>query len=334
MYSEITIVYNDPYQPGYDFSGEDDAVLGVIECVNAVHIALLDAGYIVYLLPIKPPLEKVRYQLAKLRTNLVFNLFEGFFDYPESEIIFAEMLERKNLRYTGCPPLALRMALNKANAKAIMQQNGIPVPRYQLISSGNIDEFNLSYPCIVKPYNQDASHGISSESVVRNRFELEKQVMYILQRFESEAIVEEYLSGREFNVCVLGNKELTVLPASEIIYSLPPDKPKILTYEAKWIKGTEYFENTRVECPAKIDKRLRKQIEDIAIAVYRLFGCSGYARLDLRQDDYGNLYVLELNPNPDISPDTGAARQAYAAGISYSQLIDKIVEYAYERVAV
>jgi D-alanine-D-alanine ligase len=332
MSADITIIYNEPFPKGFDFERDREAILGVMQCVNSVHIALLECGYIVDLLAINPPLERVKRQLSKIKTDLVFNLFEGFYDFPESEAAVAEMLELKGFRFTGCPSSALRVALDKANSKALMLQHGIRVPEYQVLSVGNIDEFELHFPAIVKPRNQDASHGIIPQSVVNNMAELRVQVSRILQQFENDALVEQYLSGREFNITVLGNADYTVLPPSEIVYRLPPDKPRLLTYEAKWITDSEYFEKTAVECPAKIAAGLRREIGEIAMSACRLFGCAGYARVDMRQDASGKLKVMEVNPNPDISPDTGAARQALAAGISYSQLIDSIVDYAREKV--
>ncbi len=332
MRSDITVVYNEPFPEGYEGDLEPEAVEGVMQCVNSVHIALLDCGYTVGLLPVVPPLNSVKKQLEKINTDLVFNLFEGFYDFPESEASVAGYFTEMGYIMTGCPSEALIAALDKAKSKDLMKNSGISVPQYQILTGENINQFRLNFPCIVKPRNQDASHGITVDSVVDNMDELKRQVEAVTRLFAGEALVEEFLSGREFNVTVLGNSELTVLPPSEIVYNLPPDKPPILTYEAKWLGDTEYFKGTSVDCPAKIDEGLRNRIEEYAINAFRLFSCSGYARLDMREDAHKVLKVMEVNPNPDISPDTGAARQAHAAGMSYSQLIDKIVGYALEKV--
>jgi len=331
---EITIVYNEPFPDGIPEGGESSAEMGVLACVNAVHMALLDCGYIVYLLPVVPPLDSVRQQLSTVKTELVFNLFEGFFDYPQSESRFACYLDEMGFKYTGCPAAALSMALDKAGSKALLAQNGVGVPDYQVLNPYNVESFELNFPCIVKPRCQDASHGIIPESVVNTMIELRTQVKRVCEMFEDQAIVEEFIDGREFNITVMGNDDLLVLPSSEIVYRLPSDVPRILTYEAKWIEESEYFKKTNVACPARVRAAVREEIAQTAVTAYSAFGCTGYARVDMRLDNSNRLKVLEVNPNPDISPDTGAARQAYYAGIVYSQFIEKIVDYAAERVRV
>lgn len=332
MRPEITIVYNDPYAGKFEDVGEERAVQGVLECVNAVSDALTSAGYSVGRLSLFPPLKTVKDQLMDVKTGLIFNLFEGFYDDPESEAQVAEIMEDMGFAFTGCSPKALSLALDKAKSKTMMAMNDIAVPDFQILTPENVNQFKLSFPCIVKPINQDASHGINQSSVVHNISALKKQVRKVSDFFNSEVIVEEFLSGREFNICVIGNSELTVLPPSEIIYELPPEMPAILTFEAKWFPETDYYKGTRVECPAKIDQELKENIGKIALAAFRLFECTGYARVDMRLDHCGILKVMELNPNPDISTETGAARQANAMGWTYTELIDKIALLASERV--
>jgi D-alanine-D-alanine ligase len=330
---EITIVYNEPFPNGIPEAWDEaKAELGVLECVNNVHAALLDCGYIVHHIPLIPPLDSVRDQLSKAPTKLAFNLFEGFYDDPYSEADVADILFEMNFRFTGCHSTALRLALDKGGSKTLLSQHGVDVPDFQILNPYNIRKFRLNFPCIVKPRNQDASHGITKASVVNTIEELKKQVSVVSKQFGREAIVEEFAGGREFNITVIGNEELMVLPVSEIIYLLPPEDPRVLTYEAKWITESEYFKKTTVKCPADIDEDLRAEIGRVAVTAYRAFECAGYARVDLRMDNNDRLKVLEVNPNPDISPDTGAARQAYHADIVYSQFIDRIVDFALERV--
>lgn len=195
----------------------------------------------------------------------------------------------------------------------------------------SLAEFHLRFPCIVKPRAEDASHGITPDSVVSNLAALEKQVSAMSRNYGGDTIVEEFIDGRELNVTVLGDRECTVLPPSEIDYSLPPGAPRLLTFDAKWEPGSLYFEGTKVICPAKIDAGLGEQISAVALAVFRLFNCQGYARVDLRLDSKGRLNVIEVNPNPDICPGSGAARQAEAAGMTYTQFVAEIVSLARER---
>jgi D-alanine-D-alanine ligase len=129
----------------------------------------------------------------------------------------------------------------------------------------------------------------------------------------------------------MGNNKLTVLPVSEIVYTLPPGIPRLLTFAAKWENDSIYYEHTKVHCPAEVTEEERKYIASTALATFKILGCRGYARVDMRMDDAGKLNVIELNPNPDISPGTGAARQAEAAGMTYAQFVDVIVNLALEK---
>ncbi len=331
MHPKVAIVYNKPIPDRYKAMGEEKAVLGVLDEVEAVHRALTESGYPVVRLPLFPPLEQVRQRLKNLSADLVFNLFEGFDGRPETEATVADILSELRLTYTGCPGTALLLALDKGKSKALLEAAGIATPKYQLLSPETLPQFRLSYPCIVKPCAEDASHGISEESVVSDSTSLEKQVARVNELFGGRALVEEFVDGREFNVTVLGAKEPVVLPISEIVYSLPPGRPRILTFHAKWEPDSIYYKNSPVVCPAEIQGKLTDRIGSIARRVFKLLGCSGYARVDFRLDSEGCPLVLEVNPNPDISPGYGAACQAQAAGMAYNQFIEKIVQLALER---
>jgi len=332
MSTKVAIVYNEPASCNYPFTGEEKAELGVLDEVDAVYKALTELEYNASLVPLSPPLDQAENKLRALETDLVFNLFEGFEGSPETEAFIADALSEIGFPYTGCPASALALALDKAKAKALFQDYGIATPCWQVVSPENIYLFNLNYPCIVKPCGEDASHGLSSESVVDDSTSMEKQVRKISRFFGGKALVEEFIDGREFNVTVMGNKEPAILSISEIAYCMPAGKPNILTFTSKWEPQSIDYENTKVVCPADIDAKLQKQITNIAVSAFRLIGCCGYARLDLRLDTERRPEVIEINPNPDISPESGAARQALAAGMTYNQFIEKIVMLAIERI--
>jgi len=332
--SRVAIIYNEPIPSRYSAMGEEKAVLGVLDEVTAVHQALTDLGYEVECIPLSPPLEQVRGKLEELNADLVFNLFEGFDGCPETEAMVADILSDLGRPYTGCPSTVLSLALDKAQTKALLEANGLATPRYQVLTLETVSQFHLSYPCIVKPCAEDASHGLSEESVVADFAALEKQVRKVSQLFGGRALVEEFVDGREFNITALGNSEPVVLPPSEIVYSLPPEKPKILTFSAKWEPDSLYFESSQPVCPAEIDDETRQCIAQAALTAFKLLGCSGYARVDFRMGSDGVPTIIEVNPNPDLSPDYGAARQALAAGMGYPQLIERIVQLALERARV
>jgi D-alanine-D-alanine ligase len=329
--SKIAIIYNEPSPSRYQAMGEEKAVLGVLDEVEAVHKALTDLKYPIVRAPLSPPLKQVREKLKSLKVDLVFNLFEGFDGRPETEAIVAGMLVELRLVHTGCPASALALALDKSKTNIVLQSAGVPTPEYQLLSPENLSIFYLNFPCIVKPRAEDASHGISEESVVYDFTALGNQVRKISQFYGGEAMVEEFIDGREFNVTVLGDREPIVLPISETVYSLPPGVPRILTFAAKWDPESIYFRGSQVTCPAEIDEDTRQRIAQAALSAFKLVGCSGYARVDFRMSNEGEPKVIEVNPNPDISPEYGVARQAQAVGMSYDQLIERIVALAFEK---
>jgi D-alanine-D-alanine ligase len=349
----IAVVYNEPQPSRYDNAGEAKAVLGVLNAVTAVHSSLLELGHDVSLVPLAaPPGEASRVfgqlsrspdrdesagyshipagKLASLDVDLVFNLFEGFCGEPETEALVPEVLSELGIPCTGCPGTALRLALDKAKVKVLLKAAGIPTPDFQLLNHQTLHMFQLGYPCLVKPRGEDASHGITEGSVVSNFTDLARQVHYVSNAYGSGALVEEFIDGREFNATVLGDSPGTVLPVSEINYSLPSGMPRILTFAAKWEPDSPYFQGTKVVCPAELGACEREQIVQTALSAFRLIGSRGYARVDMRMDREGRLNVIEVNPNPDISPDAGAARQAAAAGMTYTRFIEKIVQMALE----
>jgi len=328
MRMRVAIVYNEPQQSRYDVVGEEKSVLGVLEAVEAVHRSLLELDSDVTLVPLLPPLEQAEKELRSLDTDLVFNLFEGFSDCPETEAVIPQILSKIGIPFTGCPGPVLSLGLDKAKTKLVLAAAGIKTPDFQLLNPRTINTFQLDYPCIVKPGCDDASNGISAESVVHDFPALERQVDMICGFYGGNAIVETFITGREFNATVMGNSELIALPISEITYSLPPGMPEVLTFDAKWKTDSPYFKGTTPICPAEIEVEQRQHIVGTITTVYRLLGCRGYARVDMRMDREGELNVIEVNPNPDISPGTGAARQAEAAGMTYTQFVEKIVRLA------
>lgn len=327
----IAVVYNEPSPSRYDTTGEEKAALGVLESVEAVSRALLDLGYDTLNIPLASPIEAAREKLRSLKVDLVFNLFEGFCGQPETEAMVPDFLAGLGIAYTGCPASALKVALDKAKSKQIMKAAGIKTPDSQLLTSETLSRFNLGYPCIVKPRGEDASHGLSQASVVSDLKSLAGQVSKVCQFYGGEALVEEFVDGREFNATVLGNGGGIVLPVSEIVYSLPSDMPRILTFAAKWEPESRYFKGTKNICPAQIPPATQQDITGTARRAFLLLCSRGYARVDMRLDREGELNVIEVNPNPDISPGSGAVLQAEAAGMNYTQFIDKITRLAFKK---
>jgi D-alanine-D-alanine ligase len=331
MGPRVAVVYNKPETSRFGVMNEILAVIGVLDAVHAVEKALIDLDYEVVLLPLSPPAEEIKPQLASLNANLIFNLFEGFDDCSETEALVPEAADELGIPYTGCSGNTLRQALDKAKAKTMLKSAGIRTPNFQVLTPATIPEFKLNFPCIIKPRSEDASHGLSEASVVRDEETLIKQVEVISKAFGGDALVEEFIDGREFNSTGLGNTEPVILPISEIEYHLPENLPRLLTFAAKWEEDSVYFIGTKPVCPARITPTQKRRISQIVTRTFHLFNCRGYVRVDLRMDTKGDFHVIEVNPNPDITPGNGTARHAEAIGITYTDFIKKIISLALER---
>ena len=327
MEIRVGLVYNEPIPDRYSQMGEAAAVADVLDAVKAVDAALTGQGYSVTKLSLVPPLDEVRAALSRLDVDVIFNLFEGFAGQPETEAMVAGMMMVLGKTFTGSEAPTLALALDKAKTKELLIAAGLPTPRYQVLRPESVDSFMLSYPCIVKPVAEDASHGLTQDSVVHNPASLAQQVEKICTNYGGRALVEEFLDGRQISVTILGNRKPYVLFISEIVFSLPPELPRIFTFGAKWLADDIYYDRTTPICPAVVDEELRVQLSDMSIATYKLLGCRGYARVDLRLDARGYPNILEVNPNPDIAIPSWSEE---GSGLFYHQIVERIVKLAFD----
>ncbi|MBS7640235.1 MAG: ATP-grasp domain-containing protein [Candidatus Bathyarchaeia archaeon] len=331
MALRVGILFNLPMKPlkgeEIDYLAEEE----ILDQVNAVQEALERLGIHYCLLPVGDDIEEVIRALKTSELDAVINLCEGFMGDSSLEMCIPSILELLRIPYTGSTPLTLGLCQDKGLAKAVLKAYGVPTPDYCIMMKHDKPHVSLSFPLIVKPLREDASIGITRRSFVKNLMELKSQVEYINDTYRQPALVEEYISGREFNVSILGNESPIVLPISEIIFDFE-DEPKIVDYKAKWFKESEEYIKTRPVCPAELDEDVRSKVEDAALRAYRVLGCRDYARVDIRfEDKTGKPYVLEVNPNPDVSPEAGFTRSLKVAGISFEDFIKKILEFALER---
>jgi D-alanine-D-alanine ligase len=312
----------------------DLSEVGVLEEREHVREALEELGYRASLFNMNGDLKRLIRCIEEKEPDLIFNLCESVGNESVHEMHVAGIYELLGVPYTGSSAFVLGLCLSKVRTKEVLSYHSILTPRFALIhniSELAADEFDLTYPLIVKPSREDASIGIEKESVVENAAALRKRVRHVIQTYDQPALVEEYVEGRELNVAIIGNKKPIALPISEIDFSnLPSEYPKIVTYNAKWLQGTLEYMGTVGKCPADLPPDVERRIREIALTSYRVMGCRDYARIDMRLKN-GVPYVLEVNPNPDISDDAGFARAARAYGLSFEQAIGKIVEYALER---
>ena len=276
--------------------------------------------------------KKIMNDINSYSPDVIFNFVESVEGIATYEYCIAGLYELLDYEYTGCDPISLGNCLNKSRTKEILNAFGIKTPLHIVLKPGEKftqKDIPLEYPVILKLLTEDASIGISEYSVVNNYSELKKQFRFLSETYKEELIIEEYIYGRELNVAVLGNK---ALPVSEIDFAgLPSDLPKIVTYDGKWIENSLYYKNTKPVCPAKLSERTRRMINNTALKAFKALNCRDYARIDIRLSKRNVPYVIEVNPNPDISTDSGFARAAKAAGLSHKELLFTIANFAFER---
>lgn len=266
--------------------------------------------------------------------DLVFNLCDdGFFADSQLEPHLPAVLDVLGILYTGSGYLTLALCLNKLRAKELFIANRLPTPKFQIFESEN-DKLknNFKFPLIVKPVHEDASIGIKDESVVNNESELRKRIRVVIKEYNQPALVEEFIDGREFYVGILGDKQKEALPVAELVFGdFPEKKPRIFSYSAKWDEKSIEFNETEESCPANIDKELEKKLIGLALQASKILLCRDYVRIDFRVDKNGNPFILEVNPNPDLSPEDWLALMAKEKGYSYTELINRIIKSALQR---
>ena len=265
--------------------------------------------------------------------EVVFNLSECPMNSAQKEPHGAAFLELLGLPYTGNSPLPLSVCNNKALTKRILSSFGIPTPSFRLFPSVPRGRSGLRFPVIVKPAKEDGSAGITEESVVDDEAGLKKRIGFVIEKYGQEALAEEYVGGREFNVGILGNgtaaDPIRTLPPAELVYR--NRKWRVCSFESKWNAEHPAYAEIAPECPAKISEALSNRLRALTLACAGAFGLCGYARVDFRMNRNGKLFALEVNPNPDISAGAGLSRAARAAGLSHEALINEILRLAISR---
>ena len=270
--------------------------------------------------------------LGRHPPDLVVNLCESVSGDARGEMAASAMLEVLGIPYTGSGPLALGLALHKDKAKEVLVARGVPTPAFAVV--GRLEEVagvELPFPLIVKPVREDASVGVSFDSVVHDATGLRAAVEAVLRTFQQPALVEGFVAGREVYVSFLGNAPRVVLPLSEIRFGKAFEgRPRIVSYRAKWEAASpECRDSPSVPCtlPAPVHAR----VVDAAQSAFAALGCRDYGRVDLRLTPEGEPYVIDINPNCDLHPQSGYARSAASAGMDYAALGARLVEVALER---
>jgi len=272
-------------------------------------------------------------RIARNSADLFFNLVESYAGDDSMEMHFAAYLDLVGKKYTGAGPQGAFLAMDKSIAKKIIRYHELYTPYSAVIYKGIVEHAqDIQFPVIVKPAAEDASKGIDASSVVKSVKELLERIEYIHNEFDSPALLEEYIEGREIYAAVLGNERLDALPLVELDLSkLPKGTPRIAGYDVKFDVNTEAYRVTKSAPARDLDEETVTRIQQTAITAFRALKLRDYGRVDVRLNDKGRVYVLEANPNPWLDPAAEFAMAAKEAGRSYTELIGGIVESAMRR---
>jgi D-alanine-D-alanine ligase len=316
MTGKCLIIYN---KPAPDALPDE---LDVLDQVNFIDGTLQSLGHNVVSRGITDNFFSEIEGIAGEGFEFVFNLVESVGQKAEILYFIPGLLNMHHIPYTGCPVEAAFMTGSKVLARKIMKANGIPVAAGYKVSEASLLVHGKKY--ILKPVWEDGSLGITEESV----FSFTGSIPEILKdKNDGHWFIEEYIEGREFNVSVIaGPSGPEMLPPAEMVFhNYPADIPRIVSYKAKWMEDTFQYENSRRNFPGDLDERLLKNLNNAVVGCWHTFGLKGYARVDMRVDSEDNVYVLEVNANPCISPDSGFISAAVHAGYTHKEIIRHIV---------
>jgi D-alanine-D-alanine ligase len=330
---KILILHNRP-DSSLDQIGCSESDAGVMEQVKAVGGALKRLKISYRTLSVGS-IKEIVGVLSRAPEKIIFNLVETIAGSAIKASLVPSLYDAFDKACTGCDTHSLLLSTDKWQSKIVLAAAGLPVPQAIQVEPGQKAKPDFPGPYIVKPVAADASEGIDDAAIVKMPgAALAKAVRRVHTQFKQTAVVEQYIDGREFNITVLHkNGKPVVMPVAEIDFAaFPTGKPRIVGYEAKWMEGSFEFHNTPRVVPAKIAKSLAKQLTALAAKAAAAVGCDDYCRVDFRMDKKNRPFILEVNANPDISPDAGLAAAVAAAKIPYHQFIRLCLDNAAARL--
>jgi len=289
---------------------------------------LREIGHDVRVRGVHDDLRGIRATVQSFTPHIVFNLLEAFAGITTFDQNVVSYLELLRLSYTGCNPRGMFLARDKSLSKKLMQYHRIPVPEFLMVPRGRKARLTkrLTYPVIVKSLTQEASIGISQASVVDDDTKLKERVQFIHDSITTDAIIEQFVVGRELYCGVIGNQRAQVLPVWEMTFAnMPEGQHRIATERVKW--NAKYQKKVGIDTGAakNLPQGVAEKVQHITKRVYKVLELSGYARIDLRLDDLGQVHVLEANPNPQIARSEDFAESAALAGLPYPALLQRIL---------
>lgn len=297
--------------------------------------SLIELGHTPVLFNICDNVQRLLDGVRDARPDVIFNFVEFFGNDLANEMYIAGLLELLGVPYTGNRPEVLALCQQKHRAKAVLAASGVPTARYFVVAPGEaVPPHSLCFPLIVKPAMEDASGGIDKHSIVHDAAALTARVASVTRDFQMPVIVEEFIAGREIHCAILGDE---ALPLFEMEFFDHRDDqgnplPKIITYQAKWDPESRDYYAMDGRCPpVDLEPEIQRALCDVGLAAYRAVGARDYARVDMRIDADGSPYVLEVNPNPDLSDECAFVQCASVAGLSYTQMIGRLIDCALAR---
>lgn len=271
-------------------------------------------------------------ELRRIRPDVVFNLCEGVGGHPSWEMNFALALEMIGIPFTGCDPIATGICGDKALTKRILSAAGVPTPRGFAVTDAR-DVPPVEGLWIVKPSREDAGIGIDADSVCRGRDAVAARAAYVIETYAQPALVEEFIDGRELNQAMyFGRNGAVVLPPGEIVFArdLRPEE-RVVGWKAKWASGSREDQATSNRTPGVMDDTTRSDVSSICTKAASVLSLGGYCRFDLRQRGTGELWIVDINPNPDIGRGTGFRKALAAAGVEFVDFLNELMISAQSR---
>jgi D-alanine-D-alanine ligase len=323
------VVVHSSLLPPDTLEGRSDKEIAEWRTEYDVVSTLRTAGHHVRTLGVLDSLTELRAALLEWKPEVVFNLleeFNGIVTYDQHVVAFLELMRAP---YTGCNPRGLLLSRDKSLSKQLLQFHRIATPQFAVFRRGarfHVPK-KLRFPLFVKSTVEDASLGIAQASVVDDVAKLKERIEFVHEQVKSDALVEEYIEGRELYVGVLGNERLTRLPVWEMVFgSMPESLAGIATRKVKWDKRYQAKYGITTHAAQDLPPQVLTALDRLSRRIYRALGMSGYARMDFRVTKEGQVYVLEANANPNLETAEDFAESARANGVAYPELLERLMD--------
>jgi D-alanine-D-alanine ligase len=325
----VLVLVREGLVPPESMDGYSDEEIDRWKVEFDVVATLHNMGHEVHPLGVQHDLSPIRRAILDWSPDITFMLLEEFHGLAVYDSAIVSYLELMRQPYTGCNPRGMLLSRDKALSKKILRFHRVATPRFAVFPRGKALKRmpSLRFPLIVKSVAEDASLGIAQASVVRDREALAARITFVQQRLGADALVEEYIEGREFYVGVIGNQRLETFPIWELVFSgLPDDVARIATAKVKWDRKYQKKYGITTTAAEGLPPALAAKISRLCKRVYRELHLSGYARIDLRMNEAGQVFVLEANANPNLAYGEDFAESAETGGISYEALLQRILK--------